>query len=140
MRAIMIDPKLRRVTDIELPDKEADQLPDMRRLIGSSDLDHITISDVGDVLWLDGMGLQHGVCWAFKIRDGGPFAGKGIVIGTARDGGSQAPIVPLVMIQNDIDFLDQIEPEVHWEEAPITLPNGATVMRVRSFVTYKRVK
>lgn len=142
MRALMIDPKLHRVTDIELSGKtDSEQLADMRRLIGTSDLDHITISDLGDVLWLDGAGLTRGVCWAFKIRDGGPFAGKGIIIGTNRnDGSSQAPIVPLALIQNDINWLDEIEAETHWEESPITLPNGAVVQRVRSFVTYKRVK
>jgi hypothetical protein len=142
VRAILIDPRLRRVTDVELSGKtERDQLADMRRLIGANGLDHITISDLGDVLWLDEMGLQRGACWAFRIRDGGPFAGKGIIIGTNRsDGSSQPPIVPLVLIENDITWLDEIEAEVHWEESPVTLPNGATAMRVRSFVTYKRVK
>jgi hypothetical protein len=141
MRSIMIDPKLRRVTDVELTGStESAQLADMRRLIGAKGLDHITISDLGDVLWVDDNGLTRGPCWAFKIRDGGPFAGTGIIIGTARDGGSQPPIVPLAMIQNDITWLDEIEAETHWEESPIALPNGVMIQRVRSFVTYKRVR
>ena len=140
MRAILIDPRLHRVTDLELPDKEADQLPEMRRLIGSKNLDYMRISDLGDFLWCDGAGLQQTVCWAFKLRDGGPFAGKCIIIGTAPDGGAMPPIVPVAMIQNDIDWLGEIEPEIHWEESPIALPNGVMIQRVRSFVTYKRVR
>jgi hypothetical protein len=115
-------------------------LDEMRRLIGCKDLDHTTISDAHDSIWVNELGLQQATCWAFKIRNSDPFAGTAIIIGADKYGYTRESMITIPMLVNDIDWLDQIEPEVHWEEAPITLPNGAVVTRVRSFITYKRVR
>jgi hypothetical protein len=137
VRAILIDPKLRRIVDVELSDKNL--LADMRRLIGCNSMDHTTLSDEHDSIWVSDNGLQ-ARCWAFKIRDSDPFAGTAIIIGADHHGETRPPRVPIEWIENDITWLDEIEPEIHWEESKVKLPNGATATRVRSFVTYKRVR
>jgi hypothetical protein len=140
VRSILIDPKLRRIIDVELPDRDPAMLIEMRRLIGCKSMDHTTISDRHDTIWVSDSGLQQRTCWAFKIRNSDPFAGTAIIIGADRHGNTRPPSIPIEWLENDVGWLDEIEPEIHWEESPIALPNGAIVTRVRSFVTYKRVR
>jgi hypothetical protein len=141
VRAILIDPKLHRVSDIELRGKDdRAQGAEMRRLIGADTLDHKTIDDIGDTLWLDDLGLTRGPCWAFKIRQSAPFAGKGIIIGRNRAGETRPPRITIEIIENDIDWLDEIEPELHCEEVEEIAPSGAKFFRIRTFVTYRRVR
>ena len=140
MRAIMIDPKLHRVVDIELAgENEHQQLVEMRRLIGGS-LDHTKISDLGDYLWLADNGLLQPSCFAFRIRKAGPFAGVGIIIGSDRYGNSRPPFVSIEMIENDCDWLDEIIPEIDYVYEDVAMPNGTTMKRISGVVTYRRVK
>jgi hypothetical protein len=137
VRAILIDPRLRRIIDVELG--EENELAEMRRLIGAETLDHQRISDMRDYIWVDGAGLLRGACWAFKLRSMGPFAGTAIIIGSDPAGETREPFVKLVMIQNDIDWLDEIEPEIHYMTERTKFA-GKPFVRQTSIVTYSRPK
>jgi hypothetical protein len=136
VRAYLIDPSLHRVSDIELDDR--DVLEDMHRIIGAVTLDKIKISDVGDRMWCDDSVLARGApCFAFRLRGEGPFGGKCIILGHDRQGEAQAPVIPMSMIENDIDFLDEIVPEIVWLEEP-TVILGKESTRFHTVVTYSR--
>jgi len=141
MRAIAIDPRLQRVTDIELSD--TDMLSDMRRIIGCETMGHQIISDARDAIWCDDLVLSRGEpCFGFKLgrRDNHLIlAGTCIIIGADPAGETRPPQIPIAMIINDIDWLGEIVPEVTWVEGA---PNGRRVFGVlagfTAVVTYKR--
>jgi hypothetical protein len=138
LRAYLIDPALHRISDIELNDR--DIVGDMHRIIGAVTLDKLKISDAGDRMWCDDGVLARGVpCFAFKLRGNGPFGGKCIIIGHDRQGDERAPVVPLEMIENDVDWLDEIVPEIVWLQEPATV-FGKEGTRFHSVVTYSRKK
>jgi hypothetical protein len=142
MRAYLINPKLQRCHDIELPTAVdgANMLKRMHQLIGAESLDHQMISDERDQLWSDDRVFDRGdPCFAFRLRghgaDIGPFGGACIIIGNDRQGRSRAPRIPLDVIENDIDWLGEIIPEVTW----IQEVDRAGNVRAHAIVTYKRV-
>jgi len=141
MRAILIDPKLQRVVDIELSERH--MLREMHRIIGADTLGHSIISDKRDELWCDDLILARGnPCFGFKL---GPrdqqviLAGICVVVGNDAGGNSREPFIPIEMIQNDIDWLGEIIPEVIWTRAPV-LRNGKEWVEHQATVTYSRVK
>jgi hypothetical protein len=141
MLAYLINPKLQRLHDVELPTAVdgANMLKRMCQLIGAESLDHQMISDECDQLWSDDRVFDRGdPCFAFRLRghgaDMGPFGGICIIIGNDRQGRSRPPFVPLDMIANDIDWLGEILPEVTW----IQEVDRAGIVRVHAIVTYKR--
>jgi len=116
----------------------------MRRIIGCKYLDHATLSDVHDEIWCDDLGLTgDGPVWAFQLVNGhakvGPFAGKCIIVGNDDYGNSAPPRIPRVMIENNVDWLDQIVPELHTITEPVDLL-GRQAKRIRTFVTWSRPK
>ena len=138
MKAYLINPALHRVSDVELD--ETNLLDDMKRIIGCEWLDHARISDRGDELWCDDGVLARGdPCFAFRLRGEGPFGGKCIIIGNDRSGETRAPVVPLAMIENDCDWLDEIVPQVTWLNEPATI-HGKAATRFHTVVTYSRKK
>jgi hypothetical protein len=131
MKAYLIDPEARIVKAIELPD--LGMLDAMARTIGtlSGGMDHQTISDKYDTIWLDEFGLTRGEpVHAFKLPiQSDPYAGKAIIIGADDEGRTQPPFIPLAMLVRDVEWLGVIVPTVEWlEEA-----NG-----MRAVVTYER--
>jgi hypothetical protein len=139
MRAYLIDPKLHRAHDVELPDNTRDMLAQMQQLIGCRTLGGGRISDMHDQLWCDDSVFSRGLpCFAWRLRgDGvelGPYGGICIITGADRRGNNQPPYVPLDVIKNDIDWLGEILPSVDWVDE--TQPGGMVV--VRGIVTYKR--
>jgi hypothetical protein len=144
MRAIIIDPKLQRIVDIELAGPtETEQLADMRRIIATSTLGHTRISDAGDSIWCDDTVLSRGEpCFAFKL---GPrdfrvvFGGVCIIVGADRYGNSRPPQVPIEVIMNDTEWLGQIVPEVTWVESTLTI-GGKSAVNFTAVVTYSRPK
>lgn len=144
MRVYLIDPALRRITDIELNDRRL--LDDMRRIIGCEYLDHMTISDRHDQLWSDdGVFTRGEPCFAFKIRNDrrkvnmGPFGGKCIIVGRAGDE-TVAPSFPIEIIENDCDWLDEIVPQVIWTEYETQIAPGIKGKRFTSTIVYSRAQ
>jgi hypothetical protein len=144
MLAYLIDPKLQRAHDIELPDDLMPMLEQMRELIGCDTLGGGRLSDRGDQLWCDDGVFARRSCFAFRLRNEkrrvalGPYGGICIVTGSNRHGDTSVPLIPLDMILNDIDWLGEIEPEITWIEEPD--PGSGGLVIVRSVVTYKRPK
>jgi hypothetical protein len=114
MKAYLVDPERHHIEEIDLPDDAKERLAEMRRLIGAEGgLDHTTISDEHDQIWLDDLGLTRGRCWGWKLQGmREPLAGKGIVIGVDDAGRTRPPFVPLQWIIRDAVWLDEIIPEL----------------------------
>ncbi len=133
MRAYLIDPRGREIRAIELTEGDRLMLQEMRQIIGADGLDHATISDMHDSLWVDDSGLKRGErIYAFKLPvQSDPIAGKAIVIGADEIGRTQAPFIPIAVLRDTIEWLGEIVPEVTWED---------TAAGVRAIVTYARQK
>jgi hypothetical protein len=134
MMAILIDPELRQVMSIDLPDGgSGSRLTVMRGVIGCDSMDHITIDDMRDSVWVDDNGLKRGKpIYAFRLAiSPSPIAGKAIVIGADEMGRTQAPYITIEFLREEIEWLGLIIPEVDWVEEPDGL---------RAVVTYSRPK
>jgi hypothetical protein len=134
MKAILIDPFKQEVREIEINATNDRALSiEMHRLIGADTLDHQRISDDHDSVWLDDAGLKRGEpVYAFKLpiqRD--PYAGTAVIIGADHIGRTRAPLIPIEVLRNGIEWLGRIVPEVVWEE---------TERGSRAIVTYARAK
>jgi hypothetical protein len=139
MLAYLINPKLHRVHDVELPDNTRDMLRQIHELIGAKTLGGGRISDMHDQLWCDDGVFSRGEpCFAWRLRgDGvelGPYGGICVITGADSRGHNAAPFVPLDTIRNDIDWLGEILPSVDWIDE--TLPSG--LVMVRGVMTYRR--
>jgi hypothetical protein len=132
MKAFLIDPFTREISEVELPTDNRALSDEMHRLIGADTLDHQTISMEHDSVWVDDAGLKRGErVYAFKLpiqRD--PYAGRAVVIGADAAGRTRAPVIPIEALRRDIEWLGCIVPEVTWE----TTERGE-----RAIVTYSRV-
>jgi hypothetical protein len=130
MKAYLIDPEARTVTAIYLPEKN--MLDAMRAIVGG-DMDHQTISDEHDTLWVYEFSLKRGEpVHAFKLPiQHEPYAGSAIVIGADDEGRTRAPFIPIEFLMRDVEWLGVIVPEVEW----INDERG-----VRAVVTYSRAK
>jgi len=130
----MIDPELRRISEVELPNTDRESLREMRRLIGCQGLDWGHLDDMGDMFWVDEHGLARGKpIYAFKLRiNSSPFAGRAIVTGCDLDTReSQAPYVDVEFLAREVEWLGLIVPEVTWIEEQ---------NRQSAVVTYSRPK
>jgi hypothetical protein len=143
MRAIMINPRLQRVTDVELADKLTAMIADMHRIIGAETLSHSLISDQRDELWCDDTILSRGEpCFGFKL---GPkerqviLAGICLIVGNDRGGNPCAPYIPIEMVINDCDWLGEIVPAVDWIQHHEQI-NGHPWFKTQAIITYSRVK
>ena len=139
MRGIVIDPKLRRIQDVELRDDNV--LPDIWKLIGSDNLDHMTLSDAGDTLWCYGFALMEGPVFAFRIVSRGqktdPLGGICVITGYDRNSGESCDChIPISLLENTVEFLDEIIPEV----TMVTEESKPGFTHIRQVVTYSRVK
>jgi|SRR5579872_6305663 hypothetical protein len=116
MKAYLIEPQLRRVTRIDLPD-DGTLRDEMKRLIGANALDRIVVDNMHDSIWFDEMGFTREPCWAWRLDilyD--PLPGTGIMIGADDRGRIRAPFIPLSFLQQHIVWLDQILPQAKWQE------------------------
>jgi hypothetical protein len=134
MKAILIDPFIREVREIEIDAKNDAALSiEMAKIIGADSLDHQRISDDNDSIWVDDGGLQRGdPIYAFMLpiqRD--PYAGRAIIIGADQIGRTRAPRMPVEVLHDSIEWLGRIVPEVIWED---------TEHGTRAVVTYARAK
>jgi hypothetical protein len=131
VKAILIDPFKREIREIEID--ADDLLTEMHRIIGVDTLDHQTISNDHDSVWVDDGALGRGdAVYAFKLpiqRD--PYAGTAVVIGADQIGRTRAPRLPIEVLRRDIEWLGRIVPEVVWEH---------TEHGVRAIVTYEKAK
>jgi hypothetical protein len=138
MIGYLIDPKLQRLHDVELPDNVNEQLAMMRELIRCVTLGGGRISDCGDQLWCSDNVFEQQRCFAFKLRGGGvnlgPYGGTCIITGSDRSGRSRAPYIPLDLIRSNVVWLGEIVPRIDWikEQQP-----GGVIMW-RAVVTYSR--
>jgi hypothetical protein len=130
IKAYLIDPEARTVRTIDLPDLK--MLDAMRRILGGN-MDHQTISDMHDTLWVEEFGLKRGEpIHAFKLPaiQPTPYAGKAIIIGADDEGRTRAPYIPIEILMRDVEWLGVIVPAVDWV---VTDERGA-----HAVVTYSR--
>lgn len=131
MKAYLVDPQRCSVEEIDLPDKKVEQNAEMRRLIGCKGMDHCTISDEHDQIWVDDIGLTNGRCWGWKLQGMiEPLAGRGVMVSADDAGRMRPPVVPIEWIRRDVVWLGEIVPEM----TTVKEEYGARVV-----VTYSRV-
>ncbi len=131
MKAYLIDPQRCTVEEIELPHQPKERGAEMRRLIGCSGMDHCTISDERDQIWVDDLSLTQGRCWGWKLQGmHEPLAGRGIMVSADDAGRPRPPVVPIAWIKRDVVWLGEIVPE---------LTTVKEEFGSRTVVTYTRV-
>jgi hypothetical protein len=132
-RAILIDPELRSIKAIET----SATLEAIHELVGKPGLDSFALADherSSDHGWVDDMGLANGEpVYAFlpdNRRD--PIAGRCLILGVDKETRDTTDaLIPVEFLRDHIQWLDQIVPEVFWDETE----HGS-----RAIVTYARVK
>jgi len=88
MRAFLIEPKNKSITEIETDG----ELDDLYKLIDCHLIDVVILNDEEDVLYLDDEGLSRSPNSYFKLSLApNPFAGRAVVLGTDMDGGPISP-------------------------------------------------
>lgn len=100
MKAILIDPERKSITEVE----HDDSLEDIHLLVDCSTIDAVRI-DGRDVIYVDDDGLyvkKHFFTFGHSLS---PIAGKGLVLGTDHDGYSIAPEKATV---------ESLERDIHW--------------------------
>jgi hypothetical protein len=145
MLGYLIDPALRRIVDIELPNNVRQQLDEMRRIIGCEYMDHARLSDRHDELWCDEWALARGLpvfAFQFKNKRGtsGPYGGRCIVTGNDDGGNPAPPAIPIEWLENDVTWLDEIVPELHQIIETPDIVHGHKMQRFRTIVTWSRPK
>ena len=105
MRAFLINPELRLVTEVQ----HDDSLQDIYKLIGCDCIDVVRINDEGDVIYVDDEGLYKNPCHFFAYENNPhPLAGSGLVLGTGHEGESIAPqVVTLDSLQDSVHFISR---------------------------------
>jgi catechol 2,3-dioxygenase-like lactoylglutathione lyase family enzyme len=103
MRAILIDPEARALTEIDIDDT----LEAYYDVLGCELVEAVPLPHVSDVMYVDEEGHMRQVAEQhyFSIDDlSAPIVGKALVVGTADNGDTTEPTI-------DIDYLEQ---RVHW--------------------------
>ncbi|MFO8153564.1 hypothetical protein [Thioalkalivibrio sp.] len=81
MRALLIDPEARSISEVEIEVRE-----DIARLIGYETLESDEVGPEGDRLFFDEECFLRGTSGRFQIDKVVPVSGKGVVVGAAADG------------------------------------------------------
>lgn len=133
-RAILIEPEACRITELRSTATNAA----LHELIGAKTLDHFRLAafdDSGhvDMGWVDDDGLTRGQpVHAFLLPTAkDPIAGRCLIIGADRNGGTCGCRMPIALLRQDISWLGLILPEVVWDH---------TATGSRAIVTYSRIK
>jgi hypothetical protein len=130
--ALLVDPELRRITEIDLPDENKKALAIMRELIGCEGMDYAAVTSVHDWLWCGEDALQRGRCWACRLPGmRNPVAGRFVIVGANDRGEAAPPSITVPWLEANIVWLDEIVPEIMW------VTDGA---HIRQVVTYSRPK
>jgi hypothetical protein len=135
-RGYLIDPRLQRVSVIEL---EEPVVATMTRLIGDQyGMDHAIISELGDMIWVAGGSLlEQKPIYAFRLPvQHEPFAGSAIIIG---GDDHHKPSLPIDVVKQDIEWLGLIIPTITYINEEIEFA-GRKAIRHRAVVTYERPK
>jgi hypothetical protein len=136
LQAILIDPRINRISLIDLPKGDA-IIKAMHKTIGADTLDHTRISDKRDYLWCDDGVFSRGQpCFAFKLKGVGPFGGRCIIIGADEIGEDAEPYITVELLLRTVEWLGEIVPEVTWISEQIR----PGVERQRAVITYKRTQ
>lgn len=131
MRAILIDPELRQIREIEVEDK----LSAFKEALGLPEIGGFGLAQYDDGFdygWVDDMGLARGLpVYAFKFMHAAsqPIAGKCLIVGVDLEGENRDVRAPLSFFLRETVWLDRIVPEV------TIVSEGNTT---RMIVTYKR--
>ncbi|WP_017941619.1 MULTISPECIES: hypothetical protein [unclassified Thioalkalivibrio] len=88
MKALLIDPEQQTIEAVDVEGRE-----DIARLIGYETLESDEIGPDGDRLFFDEECFLRGTTGRFQIDSVIPVSGKGVVIGSAGDGGSLKDVV-----------------------------------------------
>lgn len=101
MRAILIDPETREVSEVEI---DPTSLDDYYRLIGCDCFTAVTIDDQGTTVYVDDEGLFKGPSVFFLIKGyPQPLAGRGLVVGTDAEGNTIEPSVSIDWVTDNVD-------------------------------------
>lgn len=107
MRAYLIDPQAKRVTETEYNG----DFKHIYDLTGCDTFDVVGFGDVGDGVYVDDEGLLKGPEFFFQITGcPSPLAGKGLVLGSDDDGNSIEPKITIDELRALVTFsnLDEI--------------------------------
>lgn len=104
MQALLVDPAERTVTPVPLKDG-GDNLDEIYRLLGCTNISAAHLNDQGDVVYVDGEGLEKGPTSFFLLDPyPQPLAGKGLIVGTDTEGTDITPTVDREWVVENIDF------------------------------------
>ena len=102
MRAILIDPYARTITEID----HGGGLADLYKILQVELVCAVEISPK-DTLWLDDEGFLAEGRPVFRIGDNAqPLAGRGLILGHTREGESAATVLPLALVTKAVKWTD----------------------------------
>lgn len=103
MKAILIDPKERSITEVEYHDGNLEEIVD---LLDCRLIDFVQTYINGDGLYIDDEGMLIEDQYFFKhINSDYPLAGKALVIGIGEQGETIAPLCSVEDLEDHITFL-----------------------------------
>ncbi len=88
MKAILIDPENRSIDRIDIDDRN-----DLVRLVGFDTLESDAVGTQGDRLYFDEECFLRGTTGRFQVDTIIPVSGKGVIVGTAKDGNTLSDVV-----------------------------------------------
>ena len=101
MRALLIDPKERSVTEVQ----NSGELSDTTRLLECETPTNLGWLDKGDTLWIDDDGMRKNPRHFFAVNGGCEIAGKGLVIGIDAEGNDCDATVAIADLLARLKFL-----------------------------------
>ena len=101
MRALLIDPKERSVTEVQ----NNGALSDTTRLLECETPTNLGWLAEGDTLWIDDEGMRKNPRHFFTVRGGCQIAGKGLVIGIDAEGNDCDAAITVADLLPQLKFL-----------------------------------
>ena len=108
MKAYLIDPLLKEVTEVEHTNGGDDGLKSIYKHTRCNCIDLVRINGEGDVIFVDDNGLLHGIPFGMFVVTGNAgsaaLAGYGLVLGTDTEGDTVEPKVTLDALRAMVTF------------------------------------
>lgn len=135
MRALLIDPNNRTITEHEWHRRTVNQLEKIYALIGCQTITAAHPWQGNDAIYVDDEGLIGGPVYQFFGILGypQPLAGRGLVVGTGHDGEDQTPEITLPQLIKQTVFIERLTNEL-WGLYPASNPMKGETMRLDEVV------
>jgi len=101
IKAILIDPYARAITEVE----HDDSLASIYALLHADCFDCVRINTVGDVIYVDDEGLYRQDQFFAYDRYPNPLAGRGLVLGTGSQGESIDPTITVEDLEDKVRWI-----------------------------------